>query len=960
MQTALQRRQRHRRSGAARRGRGGGAARRAALAIPLLLFSSFLVLGGVGFVGTVSAYAYYSNGLPDPKAELEDIQFEQPSIIYDRTGTIELARFGELRRELLTFDEIPPEMLDATTAIEDKDFWTNPGFDIGAIVSAGLDTLAGRPRGASTITQQLVRAKLLPEKAFEGTVYDRKIREIIQSIRLTQAYPGDDGKRKIIAAYLNQNFYGNQSYGVAAASVSYFNKPVAELSLAQYAVLAAIPQSPTEFDLVRNAVTECTATIAEGDECPSGDTTLVVPDTTDIVRRRNEVLELMKTRSVLSGPGTTANHAIEEYEAAKSEPLVLNPPPSPPRKAPHVVEQVRKQLGTLLCGEENALQCQAVDTGGYRVISTVDMKMQASVEKWLKAAGRAPQARTIDGTYKMLRDLKIPQRDWSWIIGLRGKNIHNAAGAVIDYRTGEVLAAGGSADFYLKVKDKHFSPQHDVMFEAFRQPGSSIKPISYITGLDDGTMNAATMFMDVVTEFEPGWAPMDADRLERGPVRMRPALQFSLNLPAIKSGYINGMDHLFAQYEKFGIEFIEGAVPTPSMAIGTLELHMIDLLGAYGAIANGGVLMPQHVILEVKDNTGAITYPTAGEEPVGTEVASKQASYIITDILEGNTIASVNRYWAAWAVMDKGERRPAAYKTGTTDENKDIDAFGYVAPPKDPEAPAIAVGVWLGNSDAAVVASVPSTQSSAPLWHHIMSDVTKGTPIEKFKRPNGIVEVEVDAWSGLRPGPGTQSTVTELFIDGTQESLRRDDMHRALEIDAATDLLWDEGCTGPMEQRWFLDFSNVESRFNRWQRANQNWAERAARGAGVYGGPKRTPTAYFWIPGYEPFGRTWGGRFPPSKVCTALPPVCEEPGGGPPTPEPSIIVPCVTLPPPPSAEPTKGGGPRPTETPETTGNDGATGGGFVPGALLPLAVPIMFIGIGRLFRPNRPIRRNRS
>ncbi len=194
MQTALQRRQRHRRTGAARRGRGGGSARRAALAIPVLLFSSFLVLGGVGFVGSVSAYSYYSRDLPDPATLFEGIQFEQPSIVYDRTGKIELARFGVLRRELVPFEEIPAEMIDATTSIEDKDFWTNPGFDIGAVVSAGLDTLAGRPRGASTITQQLVRDKLLPAEAFEGSVYDRKIREIIQSIRLTQAFPVEEGK----------------------------------------------------------------------------------------------------------------------------------------------------------------------------------------------------------------------------------------------------------------------------------------------------------------------------------------------------------------------------------------------------------------------------------------------------------------------------------------------------------------------------------------------------------------------------------------------------------------------------------------------------------------------------------------------------------------------------------------------------------------------------------------------
>ena len=137
---------------------------------------------------------------------------------------MELARFGVLRRELVKFADIPAEMIDATTSVEDKDFWTNPGFDIGAVVSAGLDTLAGRPRGASTITQQLVRARLLPEGAFEGSVYDRKLREIIQSIRLTQAFPGQDGKQKIMEAYLNQNFYGNQSYGVKAAAFGYFGK----------------------------------------------------------------------------------------------------------------------------------------------------------------------------------------------------------------------------------------------------------------------------------------------------------------------------------------------------------------------------------------------------------------------------------------------------------------------------------------------------------------------------------------------------------------------------------------------------------------------------------------------------------------------------------------------------------------------------------------------------------------
>ncbi len=918
------------------------------------------MLGGVGFVSTVSAYAFYSRDLPDPSAALDpaNLTFEQPSVIYDRTGKVELARFGELRREILTFDQIPAEMIDATTSVEDKDFWTNPGFDIGAVVSAGLDTLAGRPRGASTITQQLVRAKLLPESAFAGSVYDRKIREIIQSIRLTQAYPGLDGKQKIMAAYLNENFYGNQSYGVAAAAIGYFGKPIADLDLAQYAILAAIPQSPTHYDLMHNAVSECLIQIAEDQTCPSDKVKLVVPSTTEIAARRNHVLDLMQSRSVL----TAGKHTAAEFDAARAEEIVLSPVEAPPWKAPQFVWLVRSQLGAILCGADSADNCQAVDTGGYQVTTTLNWQYQQVVDKWVYAAGRAPLAKTADATRKILNDLNIPRKDQGWVLGLRGKKIHNAAGTVIDYRTGEVLATAGSAGYYLQTRDPHFSPQFDVMFDAFRQPGSSIKPIGYITGLDDHTMTAATLFMDVVTQFERNWAPADADKFERGPVRLRSALQFSLNIPAIKSGYINGFDHLFAQYQKFGLTFLPGTVPTPSMAIGTLEIHMADLLSAYGAIANGGVLMPHRTILEVKDNMGKVVYPTPQDKPVGKQVASPQASYIINNILEGNTIDSVNPYWAASKILEKGKRRPAAYKTGTTDESKDIDAFGYVAPPKDPNQPAIAVGVWMGNSDAAPVEPVFSTTTTAPLWSKIMTEITKGTPVAKFQRPDGIVERQVDAWSGMLPGPGTVQTFNELFIKGTENSLQSDDMHVAKQIDAATGLLWVDGCTGPEVSREFLDFSQVESRFPQWQKYTQGWATRAAKGPWVRGGPKRTPTVYFFDGRLVPFGRTWGGKFAPTEVCSSV--VSCGPGGGPPTPVPSFIEPCPT----PTPQPSGSKGNPHTLLPSilpaapTAARGSPTSSGIAMAVLLPFLVPLLTFAIGRRFkldRPGRPILRRR-
>ena len=225
MQTSLARRQRHRRALQGRpKGRRGSIIGRVAVVVLIVFLSTTLLATGAGLVVAVGAYNHYAANLPDPAEALQNLEFDQQTRVVDRTGKIELAKLGSLRREVVTYDQIPGEMIDATTSIEDQDFWQNPGFDPVGIVSAGVDTISGRPRGASTITQQLVRARLLPDWAFEGSTYERKFREIIQSVRLTQEYPGQSGKEQILTAYLNQNFYGNNSYGVKAAARGYFGK----------------------------------------------------------------------------------------------------------------------------------------------------------------------------------------------------------------------------------------------------------------------------------------------------------------------------------------------------------------------------------------------------------------------------------------------------------------------------------------------------------------------------------------------------------------------------------------------------------------------------------------------------------------------------------------------------------------------------------------------------------------
>ena len=890
MQTSLSRRQRRRRNGSGHRPSSGGrTVAGIAIAIPLFLFASLLVVGAAGFAGAVTAFSHYSQGLPDPLEVFGNIKFDEETRVYDRTGKVALATFARERRDVVTFDQIPPVVVDATTSIEDKTFWANAGFDPLGIISAAADTLSGNSRGASTITQQLVRNRLLPESAFT-TTYERKIREIIQSIRLTQAFPGEEGKKQIIAAYLNDNFFGNNSYGIAAAARGYWGISLDKLTLAQAAVLAGIVQSPTTYDLIRNAVEE---------QLPDGTTQLVVPADSAVVVRRNRILDLMKTRSVL----TAGVYTAEDYDRAIAEPVILTPPASRRILAPHFVLQARSELGRILCGPDAADNCPQVDSGGYSVITTLDWRLQRMAEKWTEAGARAPNAKD---TAAYLEKLKIPYQ--SWIKNMKGTGVQNGALAAIDYRTGQVYAYTGSAGFYLK-GNKQFQPQFDVLEDGWRQPGSAFKPINYIIGLEDQTLTAATMFMDVVTDFGGGWTPVDADRLERGPLRLRQALQVSLNIPAIKAAIRIGPDRVYERAKDFGIRYQSPTNPGGgAIAIGTVEVHMIDLIGAYGAIANGGVLMPRTTILEVRNSQGETIWPLQGATPAGKRVVSPQAAFVMTDILSSNTDPAQNPFWSKRAIMNGTTRRPAALKTGTTDATIDLTAVGFLAPPEDPAAPALVVGAWMGNSDnSEPPRGVVALESAASMWQSFLTQATKGTPIATFSRPPGVVQASVDAFSGMRPGPFTTRSVKEWFIEGTVPT-QVDNTKYGVEIDTATGNLWQEGCTGPKEVQGFLNLSGAESEFPAWGKFNRGWLARAAKGSGYAGGPEKTRTTYFYESGvWNPFGKTWGAPFAPTELCEIPLPTPEPFPSGSPWPGESLP-PGETLPPDPGA----GGNPTPS------------------------------------------------
>ena len=214
-------------------------------------------------------------------------------------------------------------------------------------------------------------------------------------------------------------------------------------------------------------------------------------------------------------------------------------------------------------------------------------------------------------------------------------------------------------------------------------------------------MTAATMFMDVTTDFGGKFVPTQADHAERGPVRLRSALQFSLNIPSIKAGIMNGLNHFYRPGE--GLRHPLGAEIGP----GRLDEHRDDRdppdrhdrrlrRDRRRRQADAADDDPQG---DPVRRDGRLAGRPSTKKPKPKTVISPQAAYIITDILTGNTEPKTNTFWGEWAIYDKGVRRPAAYKTGTTNDNRDVHAYGFLAPPKDPKAPALVVGVWMGNSN---------------------------------------------------------------------------------------------------------------------------------------------------------------------------------------------------------------------------------------------------------------------
>lgn len=452
--------------------------------------------------------------------------------------------------------------------------------------------------------------------------------------------------------------------------------------------------------------------------------------------------------------------------------------------APHFVFYVRDQLIELLGGGPEAeLKLQ---TTGFKVRTTLDRRMQKAAEA------------AID-QYKNK---------------LASSGASNAALTAIDPKTGEILAMIGSVDF----NNKEFGSVN--VSTSLRQPGSSFKPIVYATGFKD-RFNPSTLLWDVPTYLDANrdkpW-PKNYDGSFSGPLTVRQALQWSLNVPAVKMLSLVGVDRAIQTAENLGITSLkrDGDYGL-SLVLGSGEVKLVELVGAYSTFANNGKHMPITPVMEIQDSGGKPIKNFTKKD--GEQVLDPQVAYLINHVLSDDDTRSAR--WGKTALKINNRHQVAA-KTGTTSSYKDAWTIGYTTQ--------VAAGVWVGNNDAkAMRYGADSLSTAAPIWNAFMREALDGGnwPDEAFPRPNGIVEIKVDKMSNKLPTDQTpnDTIVTDIFASW-QTPKEKDDVHVKVKIDKLSGKLVNEFTPSDyIEEQYFTLIHSEEPDKSNWESPVRAWAE---------------------------------------------------------------------------------------------------------------------------------------
>jgi 1A family penicillin-binding protein len=681
------------------------------------MVGTFLVLV-LALAASVVGYAWLASELPPPE-ELQTRQFRfETTSIYDRNGSLLLEiidpNFG--RRTYVPLNNIDPDVINATIATEDRFFYQHVGVDPVAIGRAVYYNVSeGRiVSGGSTITQQLVRNVLFDADERNDLTLMRKIREAVLAVELYRQYP----KNKILEIYLNQIYYGNLAYGIEAASQTYFGQSAGNLSIAQAALLAGLPQSPAYYDPFMN------------------------PEAARL--RQIVVIDLMLEAGYLS-PAQAA--------AAKAEDVIGQLTPSGLAfEAPHFINFVRAELETIFPPD-------LIYQAGLRVETTLDSRLQTVAEDEV--------ARQVDA--------------------LAARNVTNGALVAIRPQTGEILALVGSKDF----RDERISGQINMAL-APRQPGSSIKPLTYLAAFERG-WTPSTLLMDVPVEYPDGlggvYRPNNYDDKFHGPVSLRLALANSYNVPAVKTLDFIGIAALKEMAARLGITTLSRDDYGLALTLGGGEVPLAEMTAAYQALANGGVRLRPVSILRVSDKFGNVIYEFHPE--VGQRVLKADHAYLISHVLADNEARSIS----FGPNSNLRLSRPAAAKTGTTNDFRDNWTIGYT--------PDLVTGVWVGNADYTPMQGVSGLSGAGPIWQNFMERAHEGWPVRDFIRPPSIVEIEVCADSGTIPSEVCPERRREVFSRDQSPLGPEYDIHQLIDIDLNTGLRANEFCRLNVETRYY-------------------------------------------------------------------------------------------------------------------------------------------------------------
>lgn len=726
----------------------------------LLLFAC-----GVGFI--LVQYSNIANQWQSQIAALADYQPEFQTVrILDVNGDsiAELTSERGGARTDVPLDRISPFIIHAVVSLENERFFEDPGWDWVAIFRAFLQNLgAGQVEsGASTITQQIARQLVLKDSTVSP---ERKLQEIIIASQIAQQYT----KNEILELYLNEIYFGNQSYGVEAAARFYFDKSANDLNLPEAALLAGMIAAPATYDPVRRGGEDLATYSVRRDA--------TLDRMKAVINRMSEVGCLQFQHApYLSQPFCVDQGVVRQAAAQQAAVEARNyRPREVTYKYPHFVKFVQQIV-------ERDYGAGEMYRRGFVIRTTLNPRIQDVAQTAL-----TNQIRQLSTT-----------------------GINTGSVMVTDPRTGAIRAMVGSPDF----NNEEIDGQVNGAL-TFQQPGSAIKPVVYTAALegvpDPNTgqvryLTPASILWDVPTTFStiPPYSPVNFDGRFRGPISVRSALQNSINVAAVKAFDFIGAPKFQDVAARMGLTFPENAQFGLATALGAVDVRLYDMMVAYGTLANNGARVPLYIIESITDADGRPV--TITERPAPTQAIQPSVAFLMQNILSDDNARAEQFGTGGWMTIEGLPRSNyVAAKTGTTNQNRDLWTMGFTTN--------AVVGVWLGRPDnAPTFVQGGGYNAVAPIWNQVMLATLRTMPAPaafSVSSPGSVVEIQICALTGTLPPENCPALRRELFLASQQPPAADQAFVRRVAIDTWTGYQANNYCPDNQIEGTYVNISDA-------------------------------------------------------------------------------------------------------------------------------------------------------